>query len=124
MLYDKRWDVPIETKPISFNWESLVSWLRTMPAEESYCFTDSGQCLLAQWAASIDPQAIRGTADDTYAYTVHGRAVSLSPFYLVAIDVPRTFGAAYKRAYRINQRKNGPWYARAFYGLRNAIFFD
>jgi hypothetical protein len=50
MLYDPKW-----TKPAAVVWslDRLIAWLETMPAGEQYCYTASGECLLAQYLKGI-----------------------------------------------------------------------
>lgn len=95
MLYDKRWD-KTETKPDVFSLESLIAWLETMPAKKEYDYWDcKGACLYGQYTAGHDVPwkdsghyDQRGTARGDFSETV----------YEIAIESPRTFGAALSRA--------------------------
>lgn len=99
MLYDPNWSVIPRPRPDDvFSLENLIAWLETMPADQQYDFCDLGQCLLAQWALSVDPQSLP-TGIGAYEYIVHGSVIDLSRFKTVAInhDTGRTFGEALER---------------------------
>jgi hypothetical protein len=42
-----------EPKHDPFTLESLVAWLKMMPADEVYCYTDNGRCLLSQYFSEM-----------------------------------------------------------------------
>ena len=101
MLYDKRWDKP-EVKADPFSLESLIAWLEKQPANREYDYHKSGQCLIAQWIRSIDPEMSNGPGS-SYHYIVFGKNRDFRPqFWQVAArgnDINGfTFGAALKRA--------------------------
>ena len=101
MLYDKRWDKP-EIKADPFSLESLIAWLETMPADQSYDYACSGQCMMGQWLRSIDPRMELGPGD-SYDYIVlgerHNFRVRFQPIASRGNDLSGfTFGAALDRA--------------------------
>lgn len=92
MLYNPSWSK-------EFTRENLIAWLETKPPDESYCFVVANECLLAQWARSVDSSAEVNENISAYAYKVHGKNVILGGFMqYIASNEPWTFGAALKRA--------------------------
>lgn len=107
MLYNQDWDKP-KVKADPFSLESLIAWLEKMPADEVYCFSNWGGCLLAKWAQSVDPSAYTGRQGrksdfpNGFHYAVNGRVVDLGGFKGIASGIYHsrewTFGAALTRA--------------------------
>lgn len=101
MLYDPKWEKP-EVKADPFSLGALIAWLETKDPEAEYCFTLSGDCLLAQWARSVDPEAtFVECGPSMFAYRVFGQTVDLKAFGRIAnphTPVNGTFGAALERA--------------------------
>lgn len=95
MLYDPKWEVKI--KPDTFSLESFIAWLEKQP-EGIYCFSDWGECLLAKWLHSIDPQSHQIKGENGYIYSVNGIAIDTFRFKNIVWCEPRTFGGALKRA--------------------------
>src|SRR5690349_18723441 len=92
MLYDKRWDAKVEVNPLSL--EALIIWLEQKPSDKVYCYSDHGRCLAAQYNRSLGRKYhVQLIFDDP-------RPGSDFDYCLewVAIQEPRTFGAALKRA--------------------------
>lgn len=93
MLYDTRWD-KTKTDPLSL--ESLIAWLETMPADKTYCYNDSGNCLFHQYLTAMGEQNISVAGTHWY----DGREIFHLPenFILIPVRAPHTFGAALERA--------------------------
>lgn len=51
MLYDPKWQSEVKADPFSL--ESLIAWLEKQPAAKVYCYTDNGDCLLAQYFTAM-----------------------------------------------------------------------
>lgn len=90
MLYDPKWEQ--KTDPQSL--EALTSWLEQQPADKTYCYTDQGRCLAAQYHRHISveyqPEIVFFTASksDPFEYIIEW----------IGVKHPRTFGAALERA--------------------------
>jgi hypothetical protein len=89
MFYDPTCKPEVKADPFSL--ESLIAWLEKQPAGDVYCWSDTEQCLLGQWARAMGvPEkevANKSTELDTCA-----------PFDDIALLSPFTFGAALERA--------------------------
>lgn len=98
MLYDPKWEKPAEQKvadPMSL--ASLIAWLERQPARKTYNYICNGHCLLAQYFTAMGYQNIVMLSRQF----IHGRdtLVDLPPhFNSIAINEPRTFGGALRRA--------------------------
>lgn len=49
MLYDPKWEKPVETQIDPFLLGSLIAWLEQQPAQKTYRYTDPRNCLLCQY---------------------------------------------------------------------------
>lgn len=84
-----------KAKPDVFSLEGLIDWLETKPADEVYCYFDSGKCLAAlfhAYAARPDYHPVILCFGPE-----HGKEFE----YLledISCEVPYTFGAALIRA--------------------------
>ena len=111
MLYDKRWDKP-EVKADPFSLDSLIAWLEKQPGDETYCYIESGECLLTQYFTASGynnvymfttgfwhgQDQIPGHAGRDEAIEM-GRYTPLpAGFDRIAHARPHTFGAALVRA--------------------------
>lgn len=94
-----------EVKADPFSLESLIAWLETMPADEVYCFIDTGNCLNCQYLSVVHgAQVTAGSAiynvwDVSKGYW--GPNIDLPPHFNAIANghgKPRTFGAALTRA--------------------------
>lgn len=95
MLYDKRWEKP-EVKADPFSLESLIAWLEKQPADKMYCYQDLGHCLLGQYFRSCGFLNVQVGGSEV---GLNGRDFRLSEaFANIAVEYPRTFGAALERA--------------------------
>lgn len=95
MLYDPKWEA--QTQPVIFSLANLIAWLETMPAKETYCYLDSGECLLAQYFRASGKSASLGHTTVVFDGVMPVHQIPRS-FQDVATGRPRTFGAALKRA--------------------------
>lgn len=91
-----------ELKPDPLSRESLMIWLMLQQPEKDYAYCMPNQCMLGQWARSIDANAKHCVFDGEFTYRVNGEIVNLSHFREVAEgkhdNLDWTFGAALNRA--------------------------
>ena len=52
MLFDPKWET--KTDPLSL--EALIEWLEKQPQDKTYCYTEDGRCLAAQYNQHIGRQ--------------------------------------------------------------------
>ena len=92
MLYDPRREYRA-ANPLTT--ESLIAWLETMPAQETYDYTDcKGVCLYSQYMVAHGvphERCFEGEENAKFGYHVYRH---------VAVQRPWTFGAALSRAQR------------------------
>jgi hypothetical protein len=98
MLYNPKWEV----KADPFSLRSLIAWLETQPADETYCYMDNGHCLVAQYLESHGYRNL-GVDRRGFYYSVGvGRARAWQDLPPVLNDIAlrglHTFGAALERA--------------------------
>lgn len=97
MLYDKRWDKP-EVKADPFSLKSLMEWLEKQPADDEYCFLDTGGCLFFQYL-DHNGVVVASVGGNYYRAEQHGEMITLPHGWpKIAAEEPRTFGAALERA--------------------------
>jgi hypothetical protein len=92
MLYNPHWN--------DISLASLIAWLETKPADEGYCYTSTGGCLLAQFLMSKGYCDLCVGSCECY-YNVYQEPIALHlppEFYDISHSHPRTFGAALSRA--------------------------
>lgn len=100
MLFDPKW----ETKADPLSLSSLIAWLELQPGDKTYDADNPRECLLAQWAMSMDPLAeaapSRHDPWSSFKYTINGRVRDLHAYRNIAVGYPThsTFGAALDRA--------------------------
>jgi hypothetical protein len=99
MLYDRRWEKKAKTKRPKPSLRGLIAWLETKDPDEGYEFFDcEGACLVGQYMASLGVTLTYGPPKHTYmkacAAIFGGNGNDAS----VAIEHPRTFGGALRRA--------------------------
>jgi hypothetical protein len=98
MLYDKRWDKP-EVKSDPFSLESLIAWLEKQPEDKTYCYTDTGQCLLSQYFLSNGFENVAvGPYDFDHGSDFQYKEKLPPSFNEIAQGRPRQFGSALDRA--------------------------
>lgn len=110
MLFDPSWE---RKNHDPFSLTSLISWLRTQPAESTYTYADPENCLLGQWTRSMD--ALRHsspTGPSSFEYVVNGKKVDLWKYHYIVAggkdevwDRTRSFGNALKRAEEARARE-------------------
>lgn len=84
-------------KPAVFSLPGLIAWLETQPADKTYCYLDTGACLLHQFAEAL-ALPITTMHSDCWLdlkRKPHEYPVTLN---LIAARGPHTFGAALDRA--------------------------
>lgn len=98
MLYNKAWD-KTEIKADPFALDSLIAWLEKQPADGIYCYTDHGRCLLGQYFSAMGYEKPYIYSDGLFE---HGESAIRhrypGGFNTIALESPRTFGAALERA--------------------------
>lgn len=88
MLYDPKWEVETRGDPMTL--ESLIAWLRTMPARGDYNWEDcEGRCLIGIYGRAM------GLGDKWH--TFHSQLFDRYELH-IASETPHTFGAALRRA--------------------------
>lgn len=103
MLYNPNWN-----KKKSKDWKSLdnlIAWLETQPADGYYCYTDSGNCMLAQYLRAQGKKAVSvnsmyATFANSWKFWSYGSSVLPSGFDLIARRNHR-FGDALKDALKM-----------------------
>ncbi len=94
MLYDPKWE--IATKPDIYALPTLIAWLEKQPAQKSYCYGDTGGCLLHQYLSANGCRSV--LMGGTYFIHEGGQGKLPYGFNDTAVGRPRTFGAALARA--------------------------
>jgi hypothetical protein len=84
-----------EVEPQVCTLEHLIGWLETKPADEIYCWADGGRCLFGQYAKVHGLHYCE--AVNKFGYFSESAGDFIEP-HSIAIDCPRTFGAALSRA--------------------------
>jgi len=96
MLYDPNWQKPKVADVFSL--ESLIAWLETKDPAAHYDFNNcEGACLLDQYADAM------GLPDVFGRYSRLNEAFDYSSGHRIAVERPRTFGAALARARKAAQ---------------------
>lgn len=85
-----------------FKLGTLISWLEKRPTDESYCYTDNGECLLAQYLMACGFSDVCVGGWGAWDYVDHkGHRIDVAGnivFLHIAKGRPRTFGSALDRA--------------------------
>ena len=90
-------ETPKITKPADpFTLEAMIAWLKTKDQEETYCYTSTGHCLIAQYLRHHIIQFSGVGAHGYYYGNNYDR--HKTPFHEIAALTPYTFGAALQRA--------------------------
>lgn len=99
MLYDPKWEVQTKADPLSL--DSLIAWLEKQPAGKTYCYADSGHCLLSQYF-SFAYGARSSVSPSWFALKINGEwgpdQELPHKWDRIADGSPRNFGAALDRA--------------------------
>lgn len=101
MLYDKRWDKPVETHD-PFTLENFIAWLETQPPDKAYEYSHGKTCAIGQFCQSIST---------TYSDQLHSDKGRFFPIFrewnwYITKPFPWTFGAALKRARELAVKEN------------------
>lgn len=99
MLYDPKWEKTTKAKP--FSKKHVMAWLKSKPSDESYCYTDNGRCLIAQYLSYLGHTGIYvGSGGNYYTRQIRsGQAPDWLWWASIAggIHTHWTFGGALKR---------------------------
>lgn len=102
MLYDPKWDKQTETKADPLQLGTMIAWLEKQPAGKTYCYVDSGGCLLQQYYTAHGFKHVTVGAFGRWhhgATRTHEIAMQSPPkFWQIASGHPRDFGSALERA--------------------------
>lgn len=97
MLWDpkKEKQFVIEQNPLSL--DALIAWLEKKPAGRKYCYTSIGHCLFAQYFTDAGFKNV--ICGPGLVQHEHSKVVVFPRGWAeVAVEHPRTFGAALARA--------------------------
>jgi hypothetical protein len=98
MLYDPQW----EFRNDPFSLQSLVAWLERQDPLEDYCYSSTGECLLARYFAERGFNKVIMAAAFFYHFprrdALYEVAFLPEHFNAIAKGKVRTFGAALDRA--------------------------
>jgi hypothetical protein len=100
MLYDPKWEKQTETKADPFALGTLIAWLEKQPASETYCYENTGGCLMHKYFTDcgLKDVSVGGTC---FSHSMNFRKIDVDMSYEfsdVAASRPHTFGAALERA--------------------------
>jgi hypothetical protein len=101
MLYDPKWEQQTKTDPWSM--ASFIAWLEQKPADEKYCYVETGRCLIAQYLLHLGHEFVSVGPGGRYSLSlpIQDDHQAPKPIWQVAICEPWTFGAALKRARKV-----------------------
>lgn len=96
-------DLEARVKPEVFSLAGLITWLETQPPKKTYCYMDSGACLLHQYftAMGVPVAGVGGHHWRDRGGNLHPFEDGTADFNSVSVLEPRTFGAALKRARKL-----------------------
>lgn len=107
MLYDPKW----ELKNDPFALESLIAWLERQNQREEYCYSSTGDCLLARYFKEQGFINVIMAAKFFYHWPQPNAIYQVAPlpphFNDIAKGKVRTFGAALARARGFKHRGMG-----------------
>jgi hypothetical protein len=107
MLYDPKW----QERHDPFSLASLIAWLERQEPLEDYCYSSTGECLLARYFAECGFNKVIMAAWFFYHFPRPGGAYETTPlpphFNDIAKGKVRTFGAALSRARAFEAAKVG-----------------
>lgn len=90
---------PDVVTPAPFTLESLIAWLETKRPEATYDYGCNGNCLIAQYLKDVARMSEPRIGGHYYRNGINGDEVDLPHRWNdVAVQDPRTFGAALTRA--------------------------
>jgi len=98
MLYDPKW--ALKNEPFSL--QSLIGWLEQQNPLEEYCYSSTGECLLARYFTACGFNKVIMAAGFFYHWPRPNGLYEMTPlpphFNDIAKGKVRTFGAALARA--------------------------
>lgn len=98
MLNNPQWQKTLETaRAVEFSREHVIAWLETQPADGAYCYTDTGECLIAKYLTFLGHTRVSVGALGCYNSDRISRTQAPRFLYEAAVQSPRTFGAALDR---------------------------
>ena len=101
MLYDPQWG----QRNDPFSLPSLIAWLERQDPREEYCYSSTGECLLARYFSARGFTRVIMAADYFYHFPRPGSLYETAPlppqFNDIAKGKVRTFGAALARARKL-----------------------
>jgi hypothetical protein len=101
MLYDPKWQQNYDP----FSLASLIAWLERQDPREAYCYSSTGECLLARYFRERGFVRVIMAADFFYHWPRADALYEVTPlpphFNDVAKGKVRTFGAALLRARQV-----------------------
>lgn len=112
MLYDKRWDKQIETKPEPLSLAGLVAWLETQNPMTTYRYTNIDDCLVIRYVRSLGYKDAWGATGYRPSFNYSPWGILPSIFFMKRIPVEmleianggfyrETYGAALERARKL-----------------------
>lgn len=88
-----------------FSLEALIAWLEKQPADETYCFLDTGACLFGRYGYEMGFRKAGLGSPSPYGIVTNGMSArygqpeTVEPFEgRISSPKPHTFGAALDRA--------------------------
>ncbi len=94
MLYDPKWEKPADIMTTT----ALIAWLEKQPEDAPYCYLAHGRCLVAQYLAASGYEDVNVFSHGTFNHSGGRDASYPIAFDEIALKIPRTFGAALRRA--------------------------
>jgi hypothetical protein len=103
MLYDPKWEI----KNDPFSLDGLIGWLEKQDPHQEYCYSNTGECLLARYFTQCGFNKVIMAAKFFYHWPPSGalyEVTRLPPhFNEIARGKVRTFGAALARARHLKE---------------------
>ncbi len=107
MLYDPQWG----QRNDPFCLPTLIAWLERQDPLEEYCYSSTGECLLARYFSARGFTKVIMAADYFYHFPRPGSLYETAPlppqFNDIAKGKVRTFGAALARARELQRCSAG-----------------
>src|SRR5215831_9558336 len=107
MLWDPKHDVKLD--PMSL--DTLIAWLEKQPKDEAYCYNSNGACLLAQYFEAMAFEcpwvgigSVHFGVRDEF-WECRGNIALPDGFNSISFQKPHTFGAALKRARKLQEER-------------------
>lgn len=99
MLYDPKWEKQTEKKAAPLAIGTLIAWLERQDPQTTYCYVESGSCLLAQYFEGVGFGRVTVCRGGVWYGPKFEHQISPPDlFHDLAQARPHTFGAALTRA--------------------------